>query len=178
MAAPSAPSTRLADRAGMEDVLGETGIDLRLDDNRSGVVTTSEESRLTRACYWADAMVTGFYLSKYDPTGLAANWAVYHWCNVFAVYRICPRRGNAVPSSIGAMYQETVELLVDLQAGRTVLSNVAQRGSPSISVSNLRLDGRYHTRQLRVQPTISDTIRPKHDQSKDWVSAVVPEHNP
>ncbi len=178
MGAPAALTTVIPDRAGVMDILGETGTNLRLDDDQKGAVNSFDEARLTRLFSLATDKVCNFYLARYDSTELASNWTVYDWCCIFAAYRLCKRRGNQAPGSLQALYDETVAMLERLQSGELYLAQVAQRGSPSLSMSNVRLDGRYHTKQLRVEGSISDTIRPKHDQSHDWVSEVVPEPIP
>lgn len=177
MAAPTALTTLYADSAGVNDILGEVGVRLRIDDDQSNAASAAETARLTRLYSIATARVR-LYLSVYSADDLAEDWNVYYWSNVIAAYLLCKRRGNPVPGSLQSLYDETIGILEKLQAGQMVLADVSQVASPSMSLSNVRLDNRRHTRQLVVEKGISDPIPAKHDQSKDWVSHHVPEYLP
>lgn len=179
MAAPSVLTTVYPDRQGVNDILGEAGVNRRLDDNQSGAVASAEEAMLTRLYSEATAWVK-YYLVKYDlsdyPTDdNAGHWLVYRWACIRAAFQLCRRRGNPVPGTLDAMHAEALETLKAIQSGEETLADVAQVASPSLSLSNLRLDGRYHSKQLRVIGTTSDTIPAKHDQSEDYVSKIIPE---
>jgi hypothetical protein len=182
MAAPANLTTVFPDRAGVDDILGEAGVKWRLDDDRSGALSTLEEAVGTRLYCEATAWVK-FHLSKYDlsdypATDNAGHWLVYRWACIRACLMLCKRRGNPAMGSLQAMYDEAKEYLEAIQAGTKTLADVMQVASPSMSLSNMRLDDRYHTRKQRVERTISDQIPAVHDQAKDWVSNNLPEVMP
>lgn len=177
MAAPAVLSAVYPDLAGVEDILGEAGVKFRLDDNQSNTVTAHENARLTRLFSSVTAMIQ-LHLVNYSVSDQAENWNVYYWSCVICSYRLCKRRNQPVTGSLQDMYNEAMAMLKAIQSGEMMLANVAMLASPSMSVSNLRLDGRYHTRQLRVEKTISDSVAAKHDQAVDWVSSQVPEQFP
>lgn len=182
MAAPTVLSTVFPDRTGVNDILGEAGVNRRLDDNQSGVVTSAEEAMLTRlyseATAWVRFFLVKYDLSDYPSDNVAGHWMVYRWACIRVAYQLCRRRGNAVVGTLQAMHDEAEETLKLIQQGKMALADVAQTASPSMSLANVRLSDRYHTRQMRVERTISDSIPARHDQAKDWVSDVVPETYP
>jgi hypothetical protein len=182
MAAPANLTTVFPDRQGINDVLGEAGVKWRLDDDRTGVVSADEEAVLTRMYSEATAWVK-FHLSKYDlsdypATNNAGHWLAYRWACIRATLHLAKRRGNPAMGSLQAMYDEAKEYLEAIQAGTKTLADVMQVASPSMSLSNMRLDDRYHTRKLRREPTISDQIPAVYDQANDWVSTNLPEVQP
>ncbi len=179
MAAPAALSTVFPDRQGVNDILGEAGVKWRLDDGQSGAISAAEEAVLTRlyslATAWVKQKLANYDLSDYPNGDIASHHLIYRWACIHATVQLCPRRGNPVPGSLQKMLDDATKTLDGIQAGRENLPDVAQTSSPSMSLSNVRLDDFYLTRKLRVETNTSDPIPARHDQAKDWISSTVPE---
>lgn len=182
MAAPAALTTVFPDRQGINDVLGEAGVKWRLDDDQTGVVSTAEESILTRlyslGTAWVRLHVQNYDFSDYPATDNIGHQLVYWWACIWVAFHLAKRRGNPAMGSLQAMYDEAKEQLQAIQKGETTLADVAQIASPSMSVSNVRIDDSYPTRKLRVERPISDQVPARHTQNKDWVGEIVREPNP
>jgi hypothetical protein len=181
MAAPAALATVFPDTAGINNILGVAGVKWRLNDAQTGAISTDEQAYLTELLSEATAWVR-FHLANYDlsdyPQATAGHWMVYRWSNIWVAFHLAKRRGNPAMGSLAEMYQKAEQTLEEIQAGQKTLADVAQIASPSMSVSNIRLDEWYLGRKQRVVPTTSDVVPARHDQAKDWVTSTIPERFP
>ncbi len=148
--------------ADMQDLLSESGIDLRLDDDDDGVVTggssdtatTGERLWQRKAVNWATSRVNDFGKGRYDTDGLSSSWTVNEWCTVLACWRLCQRRLN--PNPLQAEKERVLAELASLAAGTTHLGDVGMRESCAPGVDSYRIDPRFITRQQRVIGSLSD----------------------
>src|SRR5262249_39802752 len=107
-------------RSWLESLLSIEGVNLRLDDDQSGVVETSpEENYLTyQGINIATARVNGYCLQIYDALQLANSWEVWDWATIVGARWICSRRCNPIPESIMELYEEAITELKEIRANQ------------------------------------------------------------
>lgn len=153
---PAALTTVYTSRADVEDLLSVIAVNLRVDDNASGIITSDEEARVTRSTYVGTAFVNRYCIQRYEEAQLATSWSVWHWATVRAAFWLCCRRGNPIPGSLAQLMKETVDELKEVAARRMPVDDLGDRNIMQAAWSNVRLDGRYSVRQLRFQRALSD----------------------
>lgn len=175
MATPTIPAILYTDRASVRGLLSEQGVDLRLDDNDSGYVSADELSRLDECISLATARVNAIAVSIYEPVVLANNFVIWDWATILAAVCVCRRRNHGPDGYLKEEYERVQDELKALRTGEFVISDLPIRDTTAPSVDNFRLDGNYHTRQLRVLPSISDPTQAKHQRFNDFISLRIPE---
>jgi len=143
-------------------LLSAEGVDASLDDDQSGTVSETEETRLTTyAANYATSKVNDYCLGRYDAIDLASSWTANEWATIIAARWVRLRRGNPVPKSLQELFEDVME---DLKAVRTKqydIQDLAERVSSAPKWSNVRVDVRYRLRQIRVQRPISEQTPPR-----------------
>src|SRR5260370_36205889 len=105
----------------------------------------------------------------YKAADLGTDWMVNVWAPLMASGWLGARRGNGVPASIEAMYQDALKDLKQVRAGQYQL-DLCLREPAWPAWSNLRVDPRYRLRQLRVERPISENTPTTYAQNIDWIS--------
>ena len=155
MTAPSAPANVYTDRAGVEMILGSCGVNLRINDSETTVVSTSEELYLTHATYIASQEIDMYISNKYDPSVMSESWLIYNWASVMAAYRVTLRRCGSPPASLQWEYEQVMDKLSQVANGQLQIAGLASLATPGIAMSNMRMDPRFGYKQMRVEGQIS-----------------------
>ncbi len=161
---PAVPENIYTDATAVSDLIGVCGVNLRLNDSETTVVTVAELLRLTKIIYVASGIVDMFLLTRYAAEDLVLNWVVRDWATVIAAYKLTMRRCGNVPTSLQWEYEQAVKVMRDIQLGLMPIGGVASVSGPGVSLSNHRLDPRYGVNQLRVETSISDTTAAQYSQ--------------
>ena len=166
----------------IRDEMSDAGVDLRLDDDdkgyvtsteTSGLVTAGDELRLRRIISWSTGIVNTYLTKRYDASELQLSWVVCYWATIAACWRLCKRRMN--PNPFQAEWEEIQEKMMDVQTGRMDISEIGERFASIPCVDNFRIDARYHTKMVRLQKSISDKTPSQHVSNTDFVDRVVPD---
>lgn len=157
----------------IRSLLSDEGVDLRLND--SGVApgdepTVGELARETAAINYATSRVNMFLNTIYDMRTLEVSWQVREYATMFAVEWLCSRRGNPVPDSVREKVEKYEKELTALGNMEMVLGDATFLESSQPMLSNMCLDNRYHTRQLRLQRPISTNRPRRHPVNTYWPS--------
>lgn len=144
-------------------ILSEQGVDLSVDDNRSGLADIGEQEYVANAIQRAEAHINQFLARFYNLTSLSGNiWIRWACATVAAVY-LMRRRGASEPSGLTALYEEVDSFLAlvaqnlaiipvtDADAGTATLLTQ----NAGITMSNLTVDQRYRYNKMRVTPANS-----------------------
>jgi hypothetical protein len=171
---PTAYTTPYTDADACADLLSQQGVDFRIDDDGDTIIVAGETTKLTNAINWATARVNASLLERFDAADLAADWNVLDYATVLACWRLCRRRLN--PNPLQAEFERVDGELKEIRAGERALAEVGERTALLPGFTALRLDGRYPTRQLRVERKISDPVpTPTRRQDVDRVAEIVPD---
>ena len=119
--------------------------------------------------------VDRFCLTQYDASDLTGSWTVWFWATIVAAYWLMSRRGNAIPASLEAYYQEATQEMILMKQGTLPIPGVPFRNELAPSWSNVRLDGHYSIRQLRVQRPLSERSPAQFPQKTDLLSDILVE---
>lgn len=171
MSVPAALTYLYTSRSEIDDLLSEYGVDLRLDDNDSNSIDTTESARLTtNGLNIATAKCNLYLLERYDASDLYESWIVHHWATVIAARWLCKRRGNPVPESLDDEYDEVIEEMTAVKEGDMSLGDVAQRESDQPTFSNVTMVDHYALRKIRVQRPISEQSPSAIPQNRHYPS--------
>jgi len=155
--------------ADVNDLLSQEGVELRLDDDSTGAISTTERQVLTvKGIYWATSRVNLYLVPRYEASQLATSYIVNEWCTRFAARWLCSRRGNSPPASIEDLYQEAKEEMADVLAGKMQVPDIGARSPEWPLWSNIRFDDSYGVRKLRVERPISERTQAGYQQNIDW----------
>lgn len=157
MATPSTPQNVYTDRVGVEAIMGQCGVDYKLDDDGTTVITSAKEQNLTYAINYASNRIDMYLANRYSPAVLATSWIVWHWASVIAAHTLSKRRCAGASVSLQAEFDQTMSELGQIKTGQLDLGNVPSLASPGASVSNVRLDPTFVTKRMRVEKSISDS---------------------
>lgn len=172
---PPAPSTLYTDRASIADVLSTNGVNLRLDDDADGSVSTPESVRADEAAAVGTGTVNRFCQLRYTPTQLVTSWSVWDWATLCAAVWLCRRRGNPVPKSLLQERDEALEEMREVQSGTITLEDIAERVTDAPAWSNSTLDPRYRTQQARIQRRRSERTPRQQRVAADYFDDLVVE---
>lgn len=172
---PLAPTYTYTDRQGVEWILGVCGVNAKVNDSGTTVVTTDEENYLTYSIYVASQTIDMYLLNRYSADVLAGSWVIRNWASIIAAYRVSLRRCNAPPTSLQYEYEQTMESLTKISVGQLMIGNLPSLATPGIAMSNLRMDPRFTGRQMRVETPISSTIPTGYRQTKDISTGFIAE---
>lgn len=172
--AATAPTTLYCTQQDVEAILSTDGVQLRLDDDQSGVTDSAESAYMTQYIGWATARLNMYLMGRYDAADLAQSYAVNEFAAIMVAQRICRRRGNPAANSIQELYEESIELLKQIKAGVMGLEDVAERTSGAPFWDNIR-HTRHALRRTRVERPISEQTQRQQpsvtvdDQSANYV---------
>ncbi len=101
-----------------------------------------------------------FVLRRYEITVAETSKMLKRWCIVLTTFFLCESRGCPVPDSIAAEAQRINDRLEKIQSGEFRLPGVMQKaiGSSSPTFSNLTVDRRFGSNQVRVVQQASSNI--------------------
>ena len=174
---PTAYATLYCDSDAVVDLLSQFGVDSRLDDDGDGIVIAQESTSLTNALNWATGRVNASLLERFDAADLAADWNVQDYATVYAAWRLCRRRVN--PNPLQAEFERVDQEVAEIRRGERALAEVGERTALLPGFTAVRLDGRFRTRQQRVEKSISDPVpTPNRRQDTDGVDTVAPDFTP
>lgn len=130
----------------------------------------TEAQYLTNCLSVGTARVNRYCQTNYDPVDLANSWSVWQWATICGAYWLCARRNNAVSASLQALYQEALDDMWAVKSGNLPIEDIGYRNTLSPVWSNVRLDGHYAVRQLRVERPLSERTPAQFPQNLDWLS--------
>jgi hypothetical protein len=155
----------------VDTLLSAEAKNLWLDDNSDHAVDSTERARLTtQGINWATSRVNFYCQRRYESSDLADSWLVNDWATVVAVRWLCTRRGNSVPQSIQALYDEVIGDLEQVRDGKMQLPDIGSRSVEWMVWSNVKVDWRYPLRRVRVQRPISERSERNYRQRNDTVA--------
>lgn len=175
MSTPTALSTLYTDTDSIEGLLSQIGRDSRVDDNYTNNIDAREDNFITWACNWATARVNTFCSNRYEPATLATSWTVWGWATICACWWLCGRRGNPVPDSIIALYEEAMMEMKMVAAGQLNIDDLAMRNALAPVWDNMRMDQRYIVRKMRIIRPLSDLTPTAIPVNPDYLSDQLPE---
>jgi hypothetical protein len=155
MSAPAAPANVYTDRAGVEMIMGACGVNLRINDSETTVISTAEELYLTQATWIASQEIDMYLLNKFNTETLTGSWLIYNWASVMAAYRVTLRRCGSPPASLQWEYEQVMDKLAQVANGQLQIAGLASLATPGIAMSNMRIDPRFGIKQMRVEGQIS-----------------------
>lgn len=156
---PDAPTIMLTDRAGVEQILGACGIDLRINVSRTTVVSTSELTILTFCLNYGTEETIAYCGTQYRAATLAKSWLAYTWASTIAAYLLCHFQTGSVPASLQSLYDMTMALLEKIHNAQFRPASMPSLSGAGVALDNLRLDPRWSRKGLRRESTISDGHR-------------------
>ena len=164
---PVTPPNIYTSREYVEAIMGVCGVNLRINDSETTVISAVEESYLNYAIYVASATVDMYLSNRYAPALMLTNMTVINWATIMAAYRVAIRRCGSAPASLQWEYEQTMDMLKQVQDGTLPISNIPSLSSPGASLSNVRLDPRFPFKQLRVEGQLSDSTPTRAPVVKD-----------
>ncbi len=146
-------------------LLGQLGVDLRLDDSVDAADDLAAAVDIGTTDLW-------FYLAaRYAATDIAAStWAQWH-ATYFAVRFLCERRNNDVPTALEKACKRREDQLLLIQKGKAHAPYLANSRRPA-AVTTYHVDGRRYNNQERVDTNRSTGkakgyVRPTDTTSPD-----------
>lgn len=175
---PTALEILYCTRADVEAILSQEGVELRLDDDGSGQVASTELARLTtQGINYASSRVNFYCLAKYEASELAKSWLVNEWATIIAARWLCSRRGNSPPESLENLYEQVLEDLKGIRSDEAQIPDIGPRDAAWPAWSNISFDTRYQLRRLRVERPISEQTTPNYPQHRDVAADLSVEPN-
>ena len=149
--------------AEIKRLASHAGVNLRVSDLTGSDVTSYWEELV------ADAtdIINQYALGMYEAEDMADNRWVRNRATWIALAQLCRRRMNPVPDAVLSRYDEIIEELGAVLAGRIQIPRLGTRSDMLPSLSNLKVDDRYLSRKIRVNPNIS-TGTTSSDQALDF----------
>ena len=162
----------------VQNLLSSVGELARLDDDGSGTVTAGSAGWVQAANY-ATARVLAYCQRRYDDIDLATAYLPNYWATVVAAHWLCVRRGNPAPESIASLMfgdgspdnRGVMGDLHDVKDDKLDVPQIGTRNADKPKWSNVRIDGRYRTKQIRVERNNSETTPGQYPQSVDVTGA-------
>lgn len=170
MPPPDAPATLLTDRDGVQQVLGRTGVDKRIDVDRTRVLSAAEQATLTFCLNYGTEFTWAWCGNRITLTTMATSWLFYTWSSIVAAYLLCLYRAGSVPASLQSEYEATLALFEKIHNGSFKPASVAAASGAGVAIDNVRYDPRYRNKTIRVQQSISDG----HQQQRSPVRVDIP----
>jgi hypothetical protein len=147
----------------IENQLSEIGVQLRLRD----LTGIDSANYITRLVGEATDVVNQYVMGFYDEDVLANSLWVRAHATWIACVLICRRRGQPVPKSLIEQYNEVIEDLKAVRRGEIQIPRLPTSSNMLPAMSNLRVDDRFYSRKIRVNPSIS-AGGSSGDQDVDW----------
>lgn len=148
-------STLFTSRGDMQSLLGLCGVDLKINDSETTVISPVEEGYLNWCISAASSRVSLFLANRYSPQVLLQVPMVIWWATVISCYMLSMRRCNTAAGSLQAMYESAMKDLSDASTGMVQLGGVPSLATPGISMSNVRMDPTWAFKTMRVEQQIS-----------------------
>lgn len=154
--------TAYTTRAKLEAYWSEYGVDVRLDDDADGEVSTAEEARLDVIISQESAFVGSWLSRRYaiesiggvnPPTTTPES--VSYMTSICVVYRLGRRRDNPVSDALEADYKMVREWLEAIANGQGGLVDLVETTNNLPFMSNFRVDGSFPRSVVRVVPATS-----------------------
>lgn len=172
------PSVVLCTETDVQGLLSTEMEQAQLDDAGVGPGDADQQARISQAIAWGSSKVLACLQPLYDSTDLTTSALVNEWATIASAYWLCSRRGNPVPESVQRMWLGTPGTddkgaLGDLIAARKMelqIPDIGYRNPEWPAWSNVRVDPRYRTRQIRVERPISEQTPTQYSQNIDWPS--------
>lgn len=142
----------------VENILSEQGVTLRVDDSPP----TTNGNILDRA----SRRVDGYLLRRYREERLAESPWVQHATAVLAAVLLCGRRGNPIPSSLKAEWDEYKEELQRIRTENADLADVPERATSLPQLNNGHIQ-EYPTPRHVTAPGRSMMDPPDYQQNRD-----------
>ncbi len=175
---PSDFDQLLADRDGVEQVLGVCGVNVRIDADRTGVVTAAETRVLTNALQYGTSYVYNRIGQRYSFAEASENWEVWWWASVCATHMLCLFRCGVPPAAVQSEFERVDALLMLVANGQYRPWGMRSRSGSGVSWDGMRLNPRARYKQLVREVSISDGPRQQTSpQINDWASVFLVEWN-
>lgn len=135
----------------IERLISETGVQSRTRD-----LAGSDNPN-----YWIELIaeatdtINQWVGDYYDEADMADSRWVRARASWIALTLLCRRRGNPVPASILDRYEEIMEDLRLVRYGLVQIPRLPTRAGLLPTMSNIRIDDRFYSRKIRVNPSIS-----------------------
>ena len=128
-----------------------------VDDDASGTLSPTEEGYITRAIERAANIINSRLALRYTLAGLAAN----AWCRdanaAIAAYLLSTRQGAAAPAHFQQQYDELLDDLDRIAAGRLRVPEAPESHRPGPSVTNFAVNlGQPREKVAVVDQTSTD----------------------
>lgn len=156
MPPPATTPVQLTDLAGVQQVFGRNGVNIRLDADRSTVVSTAENAVLTFCLNYGSELTFAYCGTRIGILRLQNSWLAYWWASIIAAYLLAMFRQGAIPASLQAEYEATLRLLEQIHVGQFKPASMPNLSGSGSSIDNIRMDNRFRVKQMRVEQTISD----------------------
>lgn len=148
----------------MRVVFGQLGIQVRLDDDDYGELTTEAGTFLHAIIVQATDECNSYLLQHYNPEELVESAWVRMRCTWIACHILSRRRGNA--SQFQDEYDRFLQDFVKIRSGRDHIPRLKKKHDFSPSLSNLVIDYRYRNSSIRVdqETQVGDSGDQNHDE--------------
>lgn len=124
-------STLYCDRFDVEDVLSDTGVELRIDDGPPRTLGNCLDE--------AASVIEQKCLLRYDVPALSGSRVVKHWAKWIATFLLCKRRGNGPSEALGEEYDRVMKELDAVAAGKARIGDAVERRPSLPGMSNVRV---------------------------------------
>lgn len=149
----------------IERLVSSEGVNLRISD----LTGQNKIDYFTELIAEATDIINQYALIYYLAEDMADNRWVRARATWIALALLCRRRANPPPATVMDRYEE---ILADLNAvliGKIQIPRLGTRTENLPALSNLRVDDRFRTRKLRVNPNISSgSISSQQDLSYEY----------
>ncbi len=150
----------------LDEYMSSAGVISFADHDQSGA---SDTNVVDNCINRGHARILDFAGQQYEAADLATSETIKEWNIIIACYVLCGLRGNPRPDSLVEDYKEICGpggLLSQVRAGLYKLYGLSVRSGKAPTFSNLRVDRRYPSRQIRVK---SSSSNPQAIPSQDKV---------
>lgn len=150
-------------RVEVERLISVAGVGMRVSDLTGDNLSTYWEELIADATDTVNQYVLGWY----EAEDLANNRWVRTRASWIALMQLCRRRANPVPDAVSTRYEEVIDELDRVLRGSIQVPRLGTRSDMLPSLSNVRVDDRFMSRKIRVNPNIS-TGSTTSDQALDF----------
>ena len=144
----------MTDSARMIRKFGDYGVTSFADHDADGTADTGVVDDCIEESSAEIAMLAG---QRYALADLAAHPLVHSWATTLAIYFLCQRRGNPIPTSLADEFNRITAILEKIVDGRIKLPGLDEVTGIRPTLSNLVIDRRYPNNRVRVRPSSSST---------------------
>lgn len=144
----------------LDNILSPFGVQVRTDDTDSG---STDESIISAVLTQASSDINFYLFQRYPLSTLAPGGTPLVWvemaCSFIAAKYLCMRRGNPVPEQVEEKYQQVIEALRDIEAGKRQLPADSGLANPQFddtpAISNYTYSEWYMRTKVRRVPATS-----------------------